>query len=93
MANVLCLLDSFNDTLVQPFMPNRSVVALDISVLLGFAGLDMSDADLAFFGAGQQLAAELFKALIQERTDRSPSSPVIRHERNYVCSQGSALNA
>ena len=34
---VLCLLDAFEDVLVQPFMPNRAVVALDVDVLLGFS--------------------------------------------------------
>jgi hypothetical protein len=34
---------ALTDVLVQPFMPNRAVVALDIGVLLGLAGLDVED--------------------------------------------------
>lgn len=31
---ILCLLDAFDDVLIQPLVPNRPVVTLDISVLL-----------------------------------------------------------
>jgi hypothetical protein len=37
---ILRLLDAFDDLLVQPFVPNGAVVALDTGVLLGLAGLD-----------------------------------------------------
>ena len=43
---ILRLLDVFNDVLIQPFLPDGAVVALDIGVLLGLAGLDMQDAPL-----------------------------------------------
>jgi len=33
----------FKDILVQPFMADRAIVALDIGVLLGLAGLDVPD--------------------------------------------------
>ena len=37
---MLCLLNAFNDILVKSFVPDRSVVTLDICVLLGLAELD-----------------------------------------------------
>jgi len=46
-GEVLCLLDAFDDMLVQPFMADRSVVALEIRVLLRLARLDVLDADVA----------------------------------------------
>ena len=42
---ILCLLDGFDDVLVEPFVPDGAVVALDVSVLLGLAGLDVLDGD------------------------------------------------
>lgn len=42
---MLGLLDAFDDVLVQPFLPNRPVVELDIGVLLRFARLDVLDRD------------------------------------------------
>ena len=33
-GEVLCLLYVFNDVLIQSFMPDRAVIALDVSVLL-----------------------------------------------------------
>ena len=35
---------ALDDILVQPFMPDRSIVALDIGILLGLAGLNMAGA-------------------------------------------------
>ncbi len=40
---ILCLLDGFDDVLVEPFIPDGSVVSLDVGVLLGLAGLDVLD--------------------------------------------------
>jgi hypothetical protein len=37
---ILRLLDAFDDVLIQPLMPDRSVVALDVGILLRLAGLD-----------------------------------------------------
>ena len=42
---LLHLLDGFKDVEVQPFVPDRSVVAFDISVLLRLAGLDLGQGD------------------------------------------------
>ena len=44
----LCLLDGFDDILVEPFVPDRAVVALDVGVLLGLTGLDVLDRDAQF---------------------------------------------
>ena len=40
---MLCLLDAFDNILIQPFMPNRSVIALNIGILLRLSRLDMLD--------------------------------------------------
>ena len=40
---VLGLLDAFDDVLVEPFVPNGSVVRLDVGVLLGLSGLNVLD--------------------------------------------------
>lgn len=47
-GNLLDLLDAFENAQVQPFVPDRPVVALDIAVLLGLAGLDMEQGDALF---------------------------------------------
>jgi hypothetical protein len=67
---ILCLLDAFNDMLVEPFMADRSVVALNVSVLLRLARLDVPDADLALFRPGQQLAADIFRTVINANARR-----------------------
>lgn len=36
---VLRLLDGFNDVFTQPFTANGGVIALDVGILLGLAGL------------------------------------------------------
>jgi len=38
-GNLLHLVDAFEDVEVQPFVPDRPVVALNISVLLRFSSL------------------------------------------------------
>jgi hypothetical protein len=48
-GEVLRLLDVFNDVLVQPFMPDRAIVALDVSVLMLLPRLNMLDANTLFF--------------------------------------------
>ena len=61
---VLGLLDGFDDELIQPFMPNRAVVALDAGVLLGLSGLDVLDGSFRFLVPFQQLAADVFGAVV-----------------------------
>ena len=55
---MLCLLDAFDNVLIQPFMPNRSVIALNIGILLRLAWLDMLDGDVTFFRPFQELATD-----------------------------------
>ena len=61
---ILCLLDAFDDVLVEPFMSDGAVVSLDASVLLGLAGLDVLDGDAPLFGPDQQLATDVFRAVV-----------------------------
>lgn len=64
---MLCLLDGFKDVLPQPFATNSAIVSLDISVLLGLAGLDVCqldtelEADLAKVPARDFAAGKHFK--------------------------------
>jgi hypothetical protein len=60
---ILCLLDAFDDVLVEPFMPNRSVVALDVGVLLWLSGLNVLDSDSLFLSPYQQLATDVFRTV------------------------------
>lgn len=52
---MLCLLDCFDDILIEPFMPNGTIIAFDISILLRLARLDMLDRDVAALGPFQKL--------------------------------------
>ena len=61
---MLRLLDGFNDVLVKPFMPDGSVVTLDLSVLLRLARLDMLDLDVALLSPFQELVADVFRAIV-----------------------------
>ena len=61
---VLGLLDGFDDGLVEPFMPDGAVVALDVGVLLGLTGLDVLDGNTVFRGPDQQLATDVFRAVV-----------------------------
>ena len=60
----MSLLDAFDDVLVEPFVPDGAVEALDIGVLLGLAGLDMLDGYSVFPGPYQQLATDVFRAVV-----------------------------
>jgi hypothetical protein len=53
-GNLLRLLDAFENVQVQPFVPNRPVVALDVGVLLGLAGLDVRQGDALLLGPDRQ---------------------------------------
>ena len=61
---MLCLLDGFDNVLIQPFMPNRSIIAFDIRILLWLSRLDMLDRDFVLFSPLQQLAAHVFRSVI-----------------------------
>ena len=59
---ILCLLDAFDDALIQPFVPDRAVVALDAGILLGLPRLDMLDRNALFLGPFSQLFTDIFRA-------------------------------
>jgi hypothetical protein len=58
-------LDGFDDVLIEPFVPDGAVVALDIGVLLRLAGLDMPNADASPRCPFQQFAADVFRAVVR----------------------------
>jgi hypothetical protein len=45
-------------------MPDRAVVALNVSVLLRLPGLNVLDDNALFFSPFQQLATDIFRAII-----------------------------
>ena len=57
-------LDPFDNVLVEPFVPNGAVVALDTGVLLGLSGLDMLDGNPMFLGPFRQLSTDVFRAIV-----------------------------
>jgi len=59
----LDLLDRVEDELAEPFLADRPVVALYISVLLRLAGLDVEDPDASLCGPGLQRGADIFGAV------------------------------
>ena len=61
---MLGLLDAFDDVLVKPFMPDGSVITLEICVLLGPARLDMLDLDVPLLGPFKKLLTDLFWAVV-----------------------------
>ena len=63
-GEVLGRLDVFNDVLIQPFVPDRAVVALDAGVLLGLSGLDMLDGNPLPRRPFHQFDADVFRAIV-----------------------------
>ena len=45
-------------------MPNGSIIAFDISILLRLARLDMLDRDVAALGPFQKLVTDVFRAVV-----------------------------
>ena len=64
VAKSCALLDLFNDALVQPFMSNCTVVALNVDVLLRLPELDVLDGNTLFLSPFRQLATDIFGAII-----------------------------
>lgn len=62
---ILCLLDAFDDVLVEPFVPDRAVVALDAGVLLRLSWLDVLDSNTLFLGPFLQLFTDVFRAAVR----------------------------
>ena len=63
-GNLLDLLNAFENVQVQPFVPDRAIVALDISVLLRFPGLDMGLGDAPVLCPFHQGATDVFRAVV-----------------------------
>lgn len=63
-GEALDLLYVFDDVLIQSFIPDRAVIALDVSVLLGLSGLDILDRNPMFFCPFQQFSTIIFRAII-----------------------------
>jgi hypothetical protein len=60
-CDLLRLLDGFKQIEPQPFMPDRAVVALDIGILLGLAGLDIGQGYAPLFCPIDQRPADVFR--------------------------------
>jgi hypothetical protein len=61
---ILCLLNAFDDVLIQPFVPNHAVVALNTDVLPGLPRLDVSDGNPMFLSPFIQLFTDVFWPVI-----------------------------
>jgi hypothetical protein len=60
----LSLADPFEQMLVEPFMPDRSIESLDIRVLRRFAGLDEQQLDPALSSLNLELDAEHLASVV-----------------------------
>ena len=63
-------------------MPDCAVVALDVDVLLGLAGLDVQDGNPLFPSPLQQLATDGFRAIVDPMVSGLPRRPMIRITRS-----------
>jgi hypothetical protein len=61
---VLCLLNRFKDLSVQPFAADGAIVTLDISVLLGFAWLDVFKSNTVLLSPCHQGPADILWAVV-----------------------------
>ncbi len=68
----------------QPFGSDRSVVALDIGVLLGVSGLDMHQSNFRLFGPVLQCAADVFRAVVHADGQRftAPANDLVQGSNN-----------
>ena len=60
---MLGLLYALDDVLVQPFVPDRAIVALDVGVLLRLTRLDVCQGDAVLFSPIQQRVTDIFRAV------------------------------
>jgi len=67
---MLRLSDFFDDKLIKPLMPNGLVISFDTSIMLRLARLDMLDCDIAALGPFQKLAANVFRAVVDQNACR-----------------------
>ena len=86
---ILGLLDGFDDVLIQPLLPDYSVVAFETGVLLRLAGLDVQDGNPLFPSPLQQLATDGFRAIVDPMMSGLPRRPMIRLMLRITRSEGS----
>jgi len=58
------LINRSEQVLIEPIVPDRPVVALDIGVLLRLSGLDVLDAYLVPLGPGSQRLADVLRTVV-----------------------------
>ena len=63
-CKILDFIERFKQVMGQPVVAHRGVIALDISVLLRLARLDVADANAALGGPGQRHGADVLRAVI-----------------------------
>ena len=87
---MLGLFDAVDDVLVQPFVPDRADVALDVSVLLRLAWLDVRQGDAVLFSPIQQRGTDLFRAVIHADGLglALPLDDVVQAAGDPLCRQG-----
>lgn len=74
-GNLLNLLSAFKDVELQPFVLHNAVVSLDVSVLLGLAGLGVQDSAPPFSRPFLQRAIDVFRTVVDaDRLARSARS-------------------
>lgn len=61
---ILNFFGAVEQILCQPIVTHRAVVAFDIGILLGFAGLDKRQHNALVFRPVRQLAADVFRAVV-----------------------------
>jgi hypothetical protein len=66
----LHLLNRCKHVLIQPLMPDRPIVTLDVCVLLRLTRLDVLDGDATTFGPSQQMSADVFRAVVYPDCER-----------------------
>lgn len=89
----LDLLDVLKQVLAKPIVSHRPVVALDVCVLLGLAGLDVLELYTFLLGPDLQPVADVLRAVVAPH-DLRPATPL--HDllqgadRNHPTQSGSA---
>ena len=63
-SRVFHLLDRSKQILSEPLVPDGSIVALDVRILLGFARLDVLDGNPTLLGPRQERATDQFRAVV-----------------------------
>jgi hypothetical protein len=63
-GETLGLFEGIKDVLIKPFVPDGAIAALDIGILPGLSRLDMPDRNPPRLSPFQQLAADVFRAVV-----------------------------